>query len=103
MIFFLLLTSALLTACVTTKAVVETKIEYVKPEIPAALLDPCEQIPGLSAQTNGELLMAYLSLQTSYIVCSSKVSSISMILQSYENIYNSDNKSEDASNEDKTE
>lgn len=75
--------------CVTTKTVVETKIEYVSPDVPQSLLDPCEHIPSLTAQTNGELLMAYLSLQTSYVVCSSKVTSISMILQSYKDIYSS--------------
>ncbi len=75
--------------CVTTKTVVETKIEYVSPDVPQSLLDPCEHIPSLAANTNGELLMAYLSLQTSYVVCSSKVTSISMILQSYKDIYSS--------------
>lgn len=68
------------------KTVVETKIQYVRPEIPAALLSPCDEVE-YSITTNGELLMSYISLQTAYLTCSSKVLSISMILKSYADIY----------------
>lgn len=70
------------------KTVVETKIQYVRPEIPAVLLSQCDPIPAnTSITTNGELLMSYISLQTAYLTCSSKVLSISMILKSYADIY----------------
>lgn len=77
----------LLTACATTKTIVETKIEYISPEIPDILLSKCDDLPQLSFQTNGELIMAYISLQSMYTICSSKVTSIANILQSYSSIY----------------
>lgn len=44
--------------------------------------------------------MSYISLQTAYLTCSSKVSSISMILKSYANIYETGKSDEtDKSNE----
>lgn len=77
------------------KTVVETKIQYVRPEIPAVLLSQCDPIPAsTSITTNGELLMSYISLQTAYLTCSSKVLSISMILKSYADIYETDKSTE---------
>lgn len=76
-----------------TKTITETKIEYVKPEIPASIIEPCEQIQATSFKTNGELLMAYISLQSSYVVCAAKVTSIANILSSYDVIYTSDEQS----------
>lgn len=70
-----------------TKAVYKTEIKYVKPEIPGTMLAPCDQVPNDSIKTNGDLLMSYITLQSAYIICASKVSSIQMILNSYNNIY----------------
>ena len=85
-IIILLLTCIIFTGCV--KTVTETKIEYVKPEIPATVTSPCDPIPAnTSISTNGDLLMAYISLQSSYVICASKVTSIANILQSYDQIY----------------
>ena len=78
--------SMLLIGCVKTR--VETKIEYVHPTMPATLLSPCQTVEA-SFETNGELLMSYIELQTAYLECSSKVYSISQILNSYESIYSS--------------
>ena len=75
------------------KTVVETKIQYIQPDIPAALLSPCDEVD-YSITTNGELLMSYISLQTAYLTCSSKVLSISMILKSYADIYETDKSDE---------
>lgn len=70
------------------KTITETKIEYIQPEIPDAVTSPCDPIPtNTSISTNGDLLMAYISLQSSYIICASKVASIVNILQSYNSIY----------------
>lgn len=71
----------LIQACATTEY--ETKIEYVHPSIPSALLEPCKDVKA-SFNTNGELLNSYVELQSAYRECSIKVSSISNILQSYE-------------------
>ncbi len=72
------------------KTITETKIEYIHPEIPEVVISPCDPIPtNTSISTNGDLLMAYISLQSSYIICASKVTSIANILQSYNSIYNS--------------
>ena len=79
--------TVLLTGCVTTKTVTEYK--YIKPDIPQHLLEPCNSVP-LTITTNGELVTAYITLQTEYLVCASKVSSIATILQSYDNNYTSD-------------
>lgn len=84
--------TVLLTGCVTTKTIVEYK--YVKPDIPQHLLESCENVP-VSITTNGELVTAYITLQTDYLVCSSKVTSIATILKSYNDNYsNQDNKEE---------
>ena len=70
------------------KTITETKIEYILPEIPEALISQCDTIPvNTSITTNGDLLMAYISLQSSYIICASKITSIANILQSYNSIY----------------
>lgn len=70
------------------KTITETKIEYIQPEIPETIISPCDPIPAnTSISTNGDLLMAYISLQSSYVICSSKVTSIANILQSYNSIY----------------
>lgn len=74
-----------LTSCART--VTQTEIKYILPDIPESMLEPCETIQPIAFTTNGELLMAYVSLQASYAICSSKVSSISMILKSYNSTY----------------
>ena len=85
-IIFLLLICVIFTGCV--KTVTETKIEYVKPEIPESIISQCDPInTNASISTNGDLLMAYISLQSSYVICSSKVTSIADILHSYDSIY----------------
>lgn len=85
-IIVLLLICVIFTGCV--KTVTETKIEYVKPEIPESIISQCDPInTNTSIVTNGDLLMAYISLQSSYIICSSKVTSIANILRSYDSIY----------------
>ena len=85
-IIVLLLICIIFTGCV--KTVTETKIEYVKPEIPDSIISQCEPInTNVSISTNGDLLMAYISLQSSYVICSSKVTSIANILRSYDSIY----------------
>ena len=78
----------LVSGCV--KTVTETKVQYISPEIPQSLLEPCDTISQDSIKTNGDLLMSYISLQTSYAICSAKVNSISNILNSYDTIYNLD-------------
>ena len=85
-IIVLLLICIIFTGCV--KTVTETKIEYVKPEIPDSIISQCDPInTNVSISTNGDLLMAYISLQSSYVICSSKVTSIANILRSYDSIY----------------
>ena len=85
-IIVLLLICVIFTGCV--KTVTETKIEYVKPEIPESIISQCDPInTNASISTNGDLLMAYISLQSSYVICSSKVTSIANILNSYDSIY----------------
>lgn len=85
-IIVLLLICIIFTGCV--KTVTETKIEYVKPEIPESIISQCDPInTNTSISTNGDLLMAYISLQSSYVICSSKVTSIANILRSYDSIY----------------
>lgn len=85
-IIVLLFTCIIFTGCV--KTVTETKIEYVKPEIPESIISQCDPInTNVSISTNGDLLMAYISLQSSYVICSSKVTSIANILRSYDSIY----------------
>lgn len=82
------------------KTVIETKIQYVQPEIPETIIAPCDPIPAnTSITTNGELLMSYISLQTAYLTCSSKVLSISMILKSYADIYETDKSTENDNTE----
>lgn len=78
-------------SCVRT--VTETKIEYVKPEIPDSITSPCEDMPIGNLKTNGELLMSYITLQSMYATCAAKVNSIRMILLSNESIYKSDSSS----------
>ena len=85
-IIVLLLICVIFTGCV--KTVTETKIEYVKPEIPESIISQCDPInTNTSISTNGDLLMAYISLQSSYVICASKVTSIANILRSYDSIY----------------
>ena len=85
-IILLLLICVIFTGCV--KTVTETKIEYVKPEIPESIISQCDPInTNASISTNGDLLMSYISLQSSYVICSSKVTSIANILNSYDSIY----------------
>lgn len=56
-----------------------TIYEYMAPEIPPNLL-VCEPLDEPTIITNGNLLMAYISLRSEYQVCTSKVKSISEIL-----------------------
>ena len=85
-IVLLLFICILCTSCY--KTITETKIEYILPEIPEAIISPCDTIHvNTSITTNGDLLMAYISLQSSYIICASKITSIANILQSYNSIY----------------
>lgn len=85
-IIVLLLICVIFTGCV--KTITETKIEYVKPEIPESIISQCDPInTNVSISTNGDLLMAYISLQSSYVICASKVTSIANILRSYDSIY----------------
>lgn len=76
-----------ITGCV--KTVTETKVEYIRPEIPESIISPCELVKTEQIHTNGDLLMAYVSLQSAYVICASKVTSIANILQSYNTIYTS--------------
>lgn len=72
------------------RTITETKVEYIQPEIPESIISPCDTVQESSFTTNGELLMSYISLQSSYIICASKVSSIRSMLNSYNAIYSSD-------------
>jgi len=84
----LLLVCIVFIGCTTTKIVTETRVEYVRPEIPETMLTACDPVPQTtSITTNGDLLMAYISLQSSYVICSLKVTSIANILKSYDSIY----------------
>lgn len=56
-----------------------TIYEYKAPEIPPNLLT-CEPLDEPTIITNGNLLMAYISLRSEYQVCASKVNAISEIL-----------------------
>lgn len=70
------------------KTVTETKVEYIMPNIPSSVTSPCDPIKqDIPISTNGDLIMAYISLQSAYVVCASKVSAIANILQSYNAIY----------------
>ena len=57
----------------------QTIYEYMAPEIPPNLLI-CEPLDEPTIITNGNLLMAYISLRSEYQVCASKVKAISEIL-----------------------
>lgn len=87
LILFIL--SFILIGC--TETVYKTEVKYATVDVPPALLEPCDKLQPLTAQTNGELLMSYLTLQTAYLTCSSKVSSISLIIDSYNKLYTSNN------------
>lgn len=73
-----------ISGCAKTQS--ELRVMYVHPEIPAAILEPCKEVKS-SFETNGELLMSYISLQAEYLECSSKVKSISGILNMYKDLY----------------
>lgn len=70
-----------------TETVYKTEIKYVRPEIPDAMISPCDPISIDGIHTNGDLLMSYISLQSAYLICSSKINSIRLILESYDGIY----------------
>lgn len=57
----------------------QTIYEYMAPEIPPDLL-VCKPLDEPTIITNGNLLMAYISLRSEYQVCASKVKAISEIL-----------------------
>ena len=59
----------------------QTIYEYMAPEIPHDLL-VCEPLDEPTIITNGNLLMAYISLRSEYQVCASKVKAISEIISS---------------------
>lgn len=80
----LLLLTIAINGCAKTQS--ELRIEYVHPEIPSSILEPCKEVQ-MSFETNGELLMSYISLQTAYLECASKVKSISGILNMYKDLY----------------
>lgn len=93
----MLVLTVLLLGCKTIET--KTEISYIIPDIPKELIAPCDDVE-YSITTNGELLMSYISLQTAYLTCSSKVLSISMILKSYADIYETSESNEtDKSNE----
>ena len=94
----MLVLTVLLLGCKTIET--KTEISYIIPDIPKELIAPCDEI-NYSIMTNGELLMSYISLQTAYLTCASKVSSISMILNSYANIYETDKDQESADSDEK--
>lgn len=75
-LFIICSLSALLTSgCAHT----QTIYEYMAPEIPPNLL-VCEPLDEPTIITNGNLLMAYISLRSEYQVCASKVKAISEII-----------------------
>lgn len=56
-----------------------TVYKYMAPEIPPDLL-VCEPLDEPTIITNGNLLMAYITVRSQYQVCASKVKAISEIL-----------------------
>lgn len=70
-----------------TETIYKTEIKYIKPDIPEAIISPCETVSINGIKTNGDLLMSYISLQSAYLICSSKINSIRLILESYDGIY----------------
>ena len=73
--YILLLCLLLITGCTHTQVV----YKYRAPEIPSALL-VCEQLDEPTITTNGNLLMAYITVRSQYQVCASKVKAISDII-----------------------
>lgn len=73
--------------CACTETVYKTEVKYATVEVSPALLEECDKVQPLEAKTNGELLLAYLSLQTSYLACSSKHQSVVTIIRSYNDLY----------------
>ena len=65
----------LASGCAHTQTIYKLKA----PEIPSELL-VCEPLDEPTIITNGNLLMAYISLRSEYQVCASKVKAISEIL-----------------------
>lgn len=69
------LSTILVSGCAHTRTIYKLKA----PEIPPDLL-VCEPLDEPTIITNGNLLMAYISLRSEYQVCASKVKAISEIL-----------------------
>ena len=69
------LCALLASGCAHTRTV----YEYKAPEIPPDLL-VCKTLDEPTIITNGNLLMAYISLRSEYQMCASKVKAISEIL-----------------------
>ena len=69
------LSAILALGCTHTRTI----YEYKAPEIPPNLL-VCEPLDEPTIITNGNLLMAYISLRSEYQVCASKVKAISEII-----------------------
>ena len=61
----------LITGCTHTQIV----YKYRAPEIPSTLL-VCEPLDEPTVTTNGNLLMAYITVRSQYQVCASKVKAI---------------------------
>lgn len=75
-LFIICLLSTILTSgCAHTRTI----YKYMAPEIPPDLR-VCEPLDEPTIITNGNLLMAYISLRSEYQVCASKVKAISEIL-----------------------
>ena len=84
LIILFILLMIIQTGC--AKTVYDTKIEYITPDIPVSMLEPCRNVE-LSFNTNSELLNSFISLHSAYLECSAKVNSISLIIKSYKDIY----------------
>ncbi|WP_446471716.1 Rz1-like lysis system protein LysC [Acinetobacter schindleri] len=68
----LLLSAFILSASLQMMACVSPKPPAL-PQIPASLLNPCDQLKGLNNGTMGELLTRYVEHMEQYAECSAKV------------------------------
>lgn len=67
------LTSLLVTSC--CKPTVQTITEYKIIKPPETFLTPCPDVP-MEMNTNGDMVMTLIELNTQYFICSMKVQSI---------------------------
>lgn len=86
--YLIIIIGILLVSCST---VPEVEIKYVKPEIPESISSPCEPMRISGIETNGSLLMAYLTLHSQYSICAAKLSAIVQIIESYDTLYGGSN------------